>query len=165
MSLPQIHGTGRILDDPDLKFGSSGVAIGKVRIAFNSRKKQPDGTWVDDKSCFLDATAFNQLAEHLAQSLQRGQEVNVSGRLVTESWETKEGEKRSKVALLIDSIGPNLAYATASVKKMERPGGQSDNGGSRQPAPAGTRTQQGGSDDPWASSGGFGGSEEPPFAP
>jgi single-strand DNA-binding protein len=153
MSLPTISGTGRLLDDPDLKFGSSGIAICKVRIAFNSRKRQDDGTWVDDKVCYLDGTAFKQLAENIAECLQRGTEVNVSGRLVTEQWENKEGEKRSKVVLMLDSIGPNLASATAAVKKMERSGGNGQQGGgtrspSRQSAPAGNDGGFGG--DPWA---------------
>ncbi len=174
MSLPTISGTGRLLDDPDLKFGSSGIAICKVRIAFNSRKRQDDGTWIDDKVCYLDGTAFKQIAENMAECLQRGTEVNVSGRLVTEQWENKEGEKRSKVVLMLDSIGPNLAFATAKVAKMERSnggGGQSSqpSGGGRAPARSGGRQsgQQGGFDaDPWANSGGGGfGSEEPPFSP
>ncbi len=160
MSLPAISGTGRLLDDPELRYGASGVAVCKVRIAFNSRKRQDDGTWVDDKVCYLDGTAFKQLAENIAEGLQRGVEVNVSGRLVTEQWENKEGEKRSKVVLMLDSIGPNLAFATVKVAKMERSGGsgQQPGGGgrssARQSAPA---SAQGGFDnDPWASS-------EPPF--
>ncbi len=173
MPLPAISGTGRLLADPDLKFGSSGIAICKVRIAFNSRKRQDDGTWVDDKVCYLDGTAFKQLAEHIAECLQQGTEVNVSGRLVTEQWENQQGEKRSKVVLMLDSIGPNLAFATATVNKMQRSNGGGQTGGQqsggsrpagRQPAPTGG---SGGFDnDPWANSGGGGfGSEEPPFAP
>ncbi len=159
MSLPTISGTGRLLADPELRFGSSGVAVCKVRIAFNSRKRQDDGTWVDDKVCYLDGTAFKQLAENIAECLQQGVEVNVSGRLVPEQWENKEGEKRAKVVLMPDSIGPNLAVATAKVAKMERSGGNGSQQGSsrstaRQSAPA--SSQGGFSDDPWASS-------EPPF--
>lgn len=162
MSLPTISGTGRLLDDPELRFGASGVAVAKVRIAFNSRKRQDDGTWVDDKVCYLDGTAFKQLAENIAESLQRGAEVNVSGRLVTEQWENKEGEKRSKVVLMLDSLGPNLAFATAKVAKMERSGGNAGQSasGARQSS---SRGQNAPANDPWGGGGGF--ADEPPFAP
>jgi single-strand DNA-binding protein len=152
MSLPTITGVGRATADPDLRFSSSGVAVCKVNLAFNSRKRDASGQWVDDQVCFLNATAFKQLAENLAESVSRGTEVVVTGRLQTRQWEDKEGNKRSTVELLLDSIGPSLAFATAKPVKAA----SSSNGGGR----------RGGDDDQWASAstGGPGRfSEEPPF--
>lgn len=165
MSLPVMTGVGRLIEDPELKFAPSGMAICRLRLAFNSRKKdESTGQWADDKTFFVDGTAFKQVAENIAESLTRSMEVCVTGRLVTESWNDKNtGEKRSKTALLIDEIGPSIRFATATVKKMERSGGQSNGGG-------GARWNQGGgpADDPWAStasasSGGGFGDEPPPF--
>jgi single-strand DNA-binding protein len=138
MSLPALSGVGRLTDDPELRFTPSGAAVCKVRLAFNSRKKQGD-EWVDGDVFYVDGTVWKQEAEHVAESLQRGAEVFVSGRLKTRQYETREGEKRSAVELLVDAIGPTLKYATAKVQKMARSSG----GG--QPA------QSGGFDDPWAS--------------
>lgn len=141
MSLPTMTGTGRLIDDPELRFTPSGKAVAKVRLAFNSRKKnQQTGEWEDDKAFFVNGTVWGQEAENIAESLQRGHEVVVTGRLETRSYETREGEKRSVVELSIDSIGPTLKYATAKVQKMSR---SSSGGGSS--APSG-----GGFDDPWA---------------
>lgn len=158
MSLPTLSGTGRLIDDPELRFTPSGKAVAKVRIAFNSRKKNDQGEWVDDKVFFANGTIWGQEAENVAESLQRGIEVVVTGRLETRSYENKDGEKRSVMELLVDSIGPTLRYATAQVRKMDR-----SKGGGQQAA--------GGFEDPWASaapasadtsrSGGF--SDEPPF--
>lgn len=160
MSLPTLTGTARLMQDPELRFGASGGAVVKVRLAFNSRKKDPQsGEWKDDASFFIDGKAFGQSAENLAESLSRGMEVVVSGRLKTEQWE-KDGEKRSAPALLIDSIGPSLRGATAKVSKA---------GGSGQGQQAQARQQQSaGAGDPWASPGaaaqGAGGwDSEPPF--
>jgi len=164
MSLPTLTGTARLMQDPELRFGASGTAVVKVRLAFNSRKKDPQsGEWKDDASFFIDGKAFGQAAENLAESLSRGVEVVVSGRLKTEQWE-KDGEKRSGPALLIDSIGPSLRGATATVTKA---GGSGQ--GQQQYQQARQRSSQEGREDPWATSGaaaqaGAGSwSEDPPF--
>ena len=154
MSLPTISGTARLTDDPELRYTASGMAICKVRLAFNSRKKDASGEWVDADVCFLDGTVFKQEAENVAESLQRGLEVAVSGRLKTNQYETKEGEKRSRIELMVDAIGPTLKFATAKVQKMAR----SDSG----------RTQAGGApDDPWSTGVPAAGTpaveDEPPF--
>lgn len=155
MSLPNLSGVGRLVEDPSLRFAQSGTAVCTVNLAFNSRRQDPHTKeWVDGDSFFVRATAFKELAESMAESLTRGCEVVVSGRLRLDRWEDKNsGEKRSAPSLLIDAIGPNLRYATAEVKKAERSGGFS--GGKSTPA-----------DDPWGSappsgSGGF--ADEPPF--
>ena len=153
MSLPTMTGVGRATADPDLRFAASGTAVCRVNLAFNSRKRDQNGNWVDDQVCFLNATAFNQLAEHLAESVSKGTEVVVTGRLQTRSWDDKDGNKRSTTELLIDSIGPSLAFATAKPQKAQR-----GNGGG----------QRSGSDDRWAtatpaSSGGGFEDDRPPF--
>lgn len=159
MSLPQLSGVARLIEDPELRFSAAGSAIVKIRLAFNSRKKDQSGQWVDDATFFVRGTAFGQAAENVAASLQRGMEVVVVGRMKTESWE-RDGEKRSEAALLVDSIGPSLRFATAQVEKS---GGQ---GQGRQEFQEARRSQGAASEDPWASPassqrGGF--SEEPPF--
>lgn len=159
MSLPTMSGVGRATADPELRFAPSGVAVCKVSLAFNNRKKnESTGQWEDDKVFFVEGVAFKQMAENIAESVQRGTELVVTGRLTTEQWEDKNGGgKRSKPSLLIDSIGPSLTFVTARVQKMERSGGQS----TRSAAPA---------DDPWASGTPAGGGsqsssydESPPF--
>jgi single-strand DNA-binding protein len=156
MSLPVITGVARLTDDPELRYAASGTAVCKVRLAFNSRKKNESGQWEDGDTFFVDGTVFNQEAEHVAESLQRGHEVVVTGRLKTRRYETKEGEKRSVVELMVDGIGPALKFATAKVNKMQRTGGSTDS----RPAPA--------ADDPWSTAGPSQGSrssfnDEPPF--
>ncbi|WP_330479915.1 single-stranded DNA-binding protein (plasmid) [Streptomyces platensis] len=161
MSLPQLSGVARLIEDPELRFSSSGSAVAKVRLAFNSRKKDQSGQWVDDATFFVRGTAFGQAAENIAASLQRGMEVMVVGRMKTESWE-RNGEKRSEAALLVDSIGPSLRFATAQVEK-------SGGGGQGRQEFQQARQAQGAAsvEDPWASpaqsQGGGGYGDEPPF--
>jgi single-strand DNA-binding protein len=148
--LPTLTGVARLVDDPDLRFTQSGTAVAKIRLAFNSRKKDPSGNWVDGDTLWIDGTAWQHLAENCAETLAKGMEVLVTGEVRTESWE-KDGQKHSRAALLIRSIAPNLAYATARVTKADRNGNSGPSNGQQN-----NRPQQQRQNDPWAS-------DEPPF--
>jgi single-strand DNA-binding protein len=164
---------GNLTDDPELRFTPSGAAVAKFRVASTPRTlDRASGEWKDGEPLFLACSVWRQAAENVAESLQRGSRVIVSGRLRQRSYETKEGEKRTVYELEVDEIGPSLRYATAKVQKMSRSSGSGGGYGSS----SGGGNQGGGggfsNDDPWAtaapaaSSGGGGGSnydDEPPF--
>ncbi len=161
---------GNLTDDPELRFTPSGAAVAKFRVASTPRflDKQTN-EWKDGEPLFLACNVWRQAAENVAESLQRGARVIVSGRLRQRSYETREGEKRTVMELEVDEIGPSLRYATAKVQKMSRSSRRRvrlrwwrNSGGRRRRHPA---------DDPWASaapatsggSGAAGFDEEPPF--
>ncbi|WP_176737336.1 single-stranded DNA-binding protein [Micromonospora citrea] len=160
---------GNLTDDPELRFTPSGAAVAKFRVASTPRfMDKASGEWKDGEPLFLSCTVWRQAAEHVAESLQRGARVIVSGRLRQRSYETREGEKRTVIELEVDEIGPSLRYATAKVQKMSRSGG----GGGGFGGGGGQGGGGGNFDDPWASAapapsrGGSGGGnfdEEPPF--
>ena len=147
MSLPNLSGTARLTHPPELRFSPSGVAVLTVSLAFNSRRfDKEQQQYVDGDTFFVRGTAFKQLAESAAETLDKGMEVVVTGRIKTDQWDDKQdGSKRSAPSLLIDSIGPNLAFATAKVNKVSRNGG-----GFGERRPTGTDQIQAGGDDPWA---------------
>lgn len=133
---------GNLTDDPELRFTPSGAAVAKFRVASTPRfMDRQTGEWKDGEPLFLACNVWRQAAEHVAESLQRGTRVIVSGRLRQRSYETREGEKRTVFELEVDDIGPSLRYATAKVQKMSRSSGSGGFGGGGG-AP---------SDDPWAS--------------
>ena len=109
---------GNLVDDPELRFTASGVAMAKVRFAVN-RRYQRQGEWQEETS-FFGGTLWRDAAENAAESLQKGMRVIVTGRLEQQQWETKEGEKRSSVEVAIDEIGPSLRWATATVTRSPR---------------------------------------------
>ena len=118
---------GNLVDDPELRFTPSGVAMAKIRLAVNRRWRGQDGEWQENTS-FFTGTIWREQAEQVAESLQKGARVIVSGRLEQRTWETQEGDKRSVVEIQIDEIGPSLRWATATVNKTQRQGGDwSDN--------------------------------------
>src|SRR3982751_5839186 len=115
---------GNLTDDPELRFTPSGAAVAKFRIASTPRfMDRQSGEWKDGEPLFLACNIWRDAAEHVAESLQRGARVIVTGRLRQRSYETREGEKRTVIELEVDEIGPSLRYATAKVQKMNRSGG------------------------------------------
>ncbi|MBQ0903702.1 single-stranded DNA-binding protein [Micromonospora sp. U21] len=163
---------GNLTDDPELRFTPSGAAVAKFRVASTPRfLDKASGEWKDGEPLFLACTVWRQAAEHVAESLQRGARVIVSGRLRQRSYETREGEKRTVIELEVDEIGPSLRYATAKVQKMSRSGGGGGGFGGGSGGGGGQGGGGGNFDDPWASAApsparaGSGGNfdEEPPF--
>ena len=112
---------GNLTDDPELRFTPSGAAVAKFRVASTPRfLDRQTNEWKDGEPLFLSCNVWRQAAENVAESLQRGARVIVSGRLRQRSYETREGEKRTVMELEVDEIGPSLRYATAKVQKMSR---------------------------------------------
>ena len=166
---------GNLTDDPELRFTPSGAAVAKFRVASTPRfLDRQSGEWKDGEPLFLACNIWRDAAEHVAESLQRGTRVIVTGRLRQRSYETREGEKRTVIELEVDEIGPSLRYATAKVQKMARSAG---GGGFGASGGGGGRSQGGGGggtfDDPWATAPPASGSrsgggnsnfdDEPPF--
>jgi single-strand DNA-binding protein len=157
---------GNLTDDPELRFTQNGAAVAKFRVASTPRfLDRQTNEWKDGEPLFLTCNIWRQAAENVAESLQRGARVIVTGRLRQRTYETREGEKRTVMELEVDEIGPSLRYATAKVQKMQRSsggGGFGSGGGSGSSGGGG-----GNFDDPWASASPAGGSgsfdEEPPF--
>lgn len=130
---------GNLVDDPELRFTPSGVALAKIRMAVNRRWRGQDGEWQEDTS-FFNGTVWREQAETVAESLQKGMRVIVSGRLEQRSWETQEGDRRSVVEIQIDEIGPSLRWATATVNKTQRSDSWGGGDDSRSSTPSTTPT-------------------------
>jgi single-strand DNA-binding protein len=166
----QITIVGNLVDDPQLRYTQTGNAVASFRVASTPRfLDKATNEWKDGDSLFLTCNVWRQPAENVAESLQRGMRVIVSGRLRQRSYETKEGEKRTVYEVEVDEVGPSLRNASAKVTRSARSGGPGGPGGSGGGFDGGGRGQGGGgrqNDDPWASdSGGRDSSfsDEPPF--
>ena len=170
----QITIAGNLVDDPELRFTPSGQPVARFRIASTPRfRDNASGEWKDGDSLFLTCNVWRQAAENVAESLQRGMRVIVSGRLRQRSYETKEGEKRTVYEVEVDDVGPSLRNASAKVAKVSRSGGGYGGGQSGQSYSGGGNGSGGSSGsgggggraeaDPWASSDSGGFSDEPPF--
>ncbi|WP_457966878.1 single-stranded DNA-binding protein [Arthrobacter sp. D1-29] len=111
--------TGNLVADPELTIGESGVAHAKLRVAVNQRVQGADGTWQDGEPVFHNVSAFRALAENVANSLKKGDPVNVAGELEFRAYE-KDGERREARRIIADTIGPDLRFGTAVYQRSSR---------------------------------------------
>lgn len=97
LKMPQLNSvklTGRLLRDPELKYGASGIAYIKTGIAVD------DGFGDKKKTYFIDVAAFGKLAERVYPDLHKGVPVILEGRLTIDQWEAKDGGKRERCVIL-----------------------------------------------------------------
>ena len=164
----QITIAGNLVSDPELRFTPAGQPVATFRVASTPRfRDNASGEWKDGDSLFLTCNVWRQAAENVAESLQRGMRVIVSGRLRQRSYETKEGEKRTVYEVEVDDVGPSLRNASAKVAKVSRSGGGFGGGGGGQGYGGGSGGSGSGGGraeaDPWATADPGGFSDEPPF--
>ena len=168
----QITIVGNLVDDPELRFTPAGQPVARFRVASTPRfRDNASGEWKDGDSLFLTCNVWRLAAENVAESLQRGMRVIVSGRLRQRQYETKEGEKRTVYEIEVDDVGPSLRNASAKVNRAQRSGagygggqggGQGGSSGYSGQGSSGGGNGRPADSDPWASDAG-GYSDEPPF--
>lgn len=92
---------GRLTRDMDLRYTSSGVAVGAVPVAVNRRRKDGD-QWIEEVS-FFDVSLYGKLAETLKPYLVKGKQVAVDGELRQNRWE-QDGQTRRKVVIVANNV-------------------------------------------------------------
>jgi single-strand DNA-binding protein len=108
--------TGNLTDDPELKHTPNGHLVANFRVAVTARINV-DGGWKDGETSFFRVNVWRQLAEHVTDSLSKGDRAVVIGRLKSRSWETPEGDKRSVVEVEADEVAPSLRWAVAKPER------------------------------------------------
>lgn len=111
---------GNVTRDPELRYTPNGQTVASFGLAVNRRWQNRQTQEWEEQVSFFDIKAWAGLAENIAESIPRGTRVIVTGRLEQRSWETDNGEKRSKVEVVADEVAPSLRWATAQVQKIER---------------------------------------------
>jgi single-strand DNA-binding protein len=93
-SLNKVILMGHLTRDPELRYTANGTPVVTVGLAVNRRYRQGDETKED--VCFVDVVTFGRQAETVCEYLQKGSPALVEGRLQWRSWETEDGQRRSK---------------------------------------------------------------------
>ena len=115
--------TGNLTREPEIRYTRDGQASVLLGVAVNRRWQDRESHEWEEQTSFFDVVCWRDLAENAAMTLTKGMRVMVAGRLEQRSWENELGERRSKVEIVADDIGPSLRFATAEVHKHERAGG------------------------------------------
>jgi single-strand DNA-binding protein len=90
---------GNLTRDPELRYIPSGTAVCDIGLAVNDRRKNANGEWVEETT-FVDVTLWARTAEVASEYLSKGSPVLVEGRLKFDTWETNDGQKRSKLRVV-----------------------------------------------------------------
>ena len=94
---------GNLTRDPELRHTGGGTPVCSLRIAVNSRRKDPaTGEWAD-KPNYFDVSVFGNQAESCNQYLSKGRPVAIDGRLEWREWEAQDGTKRQAVEIVADN--------------------------------------------------------------
>jgi single-strand DNA-binding protein len=104
MSINKVVITGNLTRDPELRATPSGTSVLSFGVAVNDRRKNPStGEW-EEAPNFVDCTMFGTRAESVSKFISKGSKVAIDGKLRWHQWETKEGQKRSKLEVVVDDI-------------------------------------------------------------
>ena len=90
---------GNLTRDLEVRYTPSGMAVTDMGMAVNDRRKNANGEWVEEVT-FVDVTLFGRTAEVASEYLSKGAPVFIEGRLKLDSWETNDGQKRSKLKVV-----------------------------------------------------------------
>jgi single-strand DNA-binding protein len=95
---------GNLTRDPELRATGGGTSVCRLGLAVNERTKDPaTGEW-GERPNYFDIDVFGAQGENCAQYLSKGRQVAIEGRLRWRSWETPEGQKRSAVSVVANSV-------------------------------------------------------------
>lgn len=103
---------GNCVAEPVTRYTKSGNAVVSFSVAVTQRRKNESGQWEDGETSFYDVVVFDRLAENVAESLTKGRRVVVTGALRQSSWQTDDGQKRSKIEVVASEIGLSLRWDT-----------------------------------------------------
>lgn len=96
--------TGRLTKDPELRaLPESSTSVCSLRVAVNGRRRKADGGW-EDQPNFFDVTVWGAQGENCKRFLQKGRQIAIDGRLRQRTWQTQEGQNRSAVEVVAESV-------------------------------------------------------------
>jgi single-strand DNA-binding protein len=114
---PHITVVGHVAAAPRFRLTPAGISVADFRVAVTPRRRDAEGAWSDRETIWFSVTAWRQLAEHCSDSLKKGDRAVVTGRLQTSTWETEQGERRSNLEIVAESVGLELSRGNASYVK------------------------------------------------
>ena len=156
-NLNKVFLIGNLTRDPELRYTPSGSAVAKFGIAVNRTWKSQTGE-KKEEACFVDCQAWTRVAEVISEYCHKGSPLFIEGRLQLDSWEGKDGQKRTKLLVVVENAqflgAPTGRRAPADGTAGPGPAGrepgspQAPRGRPRAPEPEGPHADFAGGDEP-----------------
>ena len=102
-SLNKVLLIGNLTRDPDVKMLSNGRPVCNFGLALNRNYKDAEGNRKEEVT-FVDVECYGPRAEAVGRFFTKGRSIFVEGRLKFDQWESKEGEKRSALRVVLDNF-------------------------------------------------------------
>ena len=103
MSINRVLISGNLTRNSELRATQGGTQILNFGVAVNDRRRNPQGEW-EDYPNYIDCVMFGTRASALSRYLVKGTKVAIEGKLRYSTWETREGQRRSKIEVVVDEI-------------------------------------------------------------
>jgi single-strand DNA-binding protein len=138
---------GNLTRDPQMSYLPSKTPVVEFGMAINRKWRGQDGQQRDE-TCFVDCRAYGRQAEVFNQYMRKGRPVMVDGRLQFSSWESQDGQKRSKLRVVVENFqflgtgagpggggGPEGAAYPSQGRPQQRNDRDMAPGGAQEPPP------------------------------
>lgn len=134
--------TGNLGKDPVIRFTQSGKPVVAFSVGTSKRtKNEQTGEWTSTEETWWDVTAWDTMAENVAETLAKGDAVVVVGRAYTEKYTKQDGTPGQSLKVQAYHVGVDLKKNSAAINRVSRASAASerrDSWGATPPA-----------DDPW----------------
>lgn len=137
MSVDQIIISGNVTRKPTLRYSPKGYPVTELTVASNYRRRDPNSKeWHDVARTYYTVTCWRHLAEHVAQSLDKGHPVVVVGRIYVEEWTDRDGVLRKTPKIDPVSVGYDLRFSSVLAPARSSSFQDREQGGARRTAEA-----------------------------
>src|SRR4051812_10234109 len=94
---------GNVGRDPEMRYTANGTALTSFSLAVNRSQRDPAGEWKEETTWF-NIVAWRDLAERLSQSVTKGKQIFVDGRLQIRSWDDDQGVKHERIEVVANQV-------------------------------------------------------------
>lgn len=111
--------TGNVTDDPRLNFTREGAPAANFTVADNSFRRDENGDWQQTDATFWDVAVFGGQVDRVAEHVTKGQRVMVTGRIHTNEWTDKSGNRRRDLRVKAEEVAVSLKFGAKNGADQE----------------------------------------------
>jgi len=95
---------GNLTRDPELRYLQTGTAVANIGMAVNRKYRNKGSNELVEETTYVDLEAWGTTAETICKYMTKGRPMFIEGRLKLDSWEDREGQKRSRLRVVVENF-------------------------------------------------------------